>query len=109
MNTAFTTQASSKFVLRRYHEYGWLGGGALSSIVGVLVSGPHFFDWPVLFSLGVIVGGGAVGALLGRLAVGIAVGSLAGGVGAIGVHHDTGHVSGGDGGHYGGGDGGGDS
>jgi len=109
MSTASTKQAPSKSVLRRYEEYGWLGGGALGVFVGVLVSGPHFFDWPVPFSLGIIGGSGALGALLGRLAVGISMGSLAGGADAISAHNHEGRVSGGDGGHYEGGDGGGDS
>ena len=101
MSTGPENQAQRSLVLRRYKGYGRLGGGALGSIVGVMISGPHFLEWAAVSSLGVIVGGGVLGALLGWLAVGIATGSLAGGSAGTGDY--------GGGGDHGGGDGGGDS
>ena len=102
-------EASKQPVLRRYEGYGLLGGLGLGLLVGVLISGPHFHEWPAMMSLAVIFGGAAIGAAIGRLAVGIAVGSLASGTGSgAGPGGGVDVSDGGGGGDASGGDGGGD-
>ena len=92
----------------RYRSYGLFGGAALGLFAGVLISGPHFDEWPAGASLGLVLACAAAGALIGWLFLGIATGSLAGG-GAWGA----GQVEGGDvpgtGSHGYGGDHGGDA
>jgi hypothetical protein len=82
MKTDQAHETSKKPVLRRYEGYGLLGGLGLGVFVGVLISGPHFYEWSAALSLAVIFGAGVAGAAIGRLAAGIAVGSLAGGAGS---------------------------
>lgn len=94
-------------MLHRYRGYAWLGGAALGLVAGVLISGPHFFDWPAMNSLGVVLGGGAVGALAGWLFGAAVVGSLAASAGPSGALSEVGHASGGDG-DFGGGNAGGE-
>jgi hypothetical protein len=43
-------------VLRRYAGYAVSGGLAIGLFMGVLLSGPHFFVWPVGQSLAVVFG-----------------------------------------------------
>ena len=98
------TKQVDKPVVNRYEGYGLIAGLGLGSLIGVMVSGPHFHDWPAIVSLVVILGGGAVGAAIGYLAVSIAYGSTAAGFGIESGISDPGHGSGG---HSGSGDGGG--
>lgn len=110
----------SQRVMSQFRIYGALLGGLLGVVVGLLVSGPHFFEWPVSDSLRMIgaclAGGAAVGYLAGSLAPQSAAGAgnagggswSAGGSdggGFWGSHGDTGGGSdGGGGGDGGGGD-----
>lgn len=64
-------------VLRRYSDYGLMGGLAGGFVVGLVVSGPRFYEWPVTLSTAVVFGAGAIGALIGWGFAG-AVGSVAG-------------------------------
>lgn len=108
MKSIETREAIGKPVVRKYERYGLLGGLAVGLFIGVLISGPHFYEWPAGLSLAVIFGCAAGSAGIGWLAPAIAVGSLAGG-GAWGAGHygaADNSSSGGDGGGSGVGDGG---
>ena len=88
--------------IKVFENYGSIYGLLLGLVVGVLIAGPHFREWPFFASLATMVGGGSVGALIGHVAIALAHGSVAGG--HIGV--GGGAVSGGDAGGDGGGGGG---
>jgi hypothetical protein len=111
MSTDKTREAAGTPVLRRYEGYGLLGGLAIGLFLGVLLSGPHFFEWPVGQSLTVVFGSAAVCAGIGWVALGIGAGTLArGGVASDGIYGADMSSGGGDfggGGDCGGGDGGG--
>ncbi len=68
-------------VTRQYQTYGLMGGIAMGFLTGILVSGPHFQEWPVSRSLVVIVcfvgGGAAIGWTLLAMAVGFMGGTVA--------------------------------
>jgi hypothetical protein len=92
--------------LSKYQGYGLFGGVVLGFFVGVLLNGPHFYEWPAIASLAVVVGSAAAGALIGWLSLAIASGAVAGG-GAWGVGHvESGDFSGAGDGDSGGSDGG---
>jgi hypothetical protein len=73
-------------VVRRYQTYGLLGGIALGLLTGILVSGPHFSEWPVSRSLSLILCCVAGGALAGWALLAMAAGSLAGGLASDPAH-----------------------
>ena len=61
-----------------FQTYGLFGGAALGGVVGVLVSGPNFFVWSPVQSIGVIAGFTIGAAAIGYLFVGLAAGGFAG-------------------------------
>lgn len=80
MSTDKTREALGTPVLRRYAAYGLLGGLAIGLLMGVVLSGPHFFEWPVGQSLAVVFGSAAICAGIGwAFALGGGVGTLTGG------------------------------
>jgi hypothetical protein len=81
MSTDKTREALGTPVLRRYEGYGLLGGVAIGLLLGVLLSGPHFFEWPVVQSLAVVFGSAALCAGIGWVALGSAAGTLISGAG----------------------------
>lgn len=87
--------------LRRLRNYGFRYGLALGGVVGVILAGPHFQEWPFFTSLGVILGCGIGAGVLGHLAIAMVYGSAASGFGVA----SCGSIGGSD---SGGGDGGGD-
>lgn len=106
------TEQSTRSVVKKYEGYGLFGGVGIGLLLGVMYSGPHFYDWPASKSLFVTLGAGAAGAVIGYLAAWIAAGSAAGGFGAGdgiagGGQGSGGHSGAGDGGGGGSGDGGG--
>lgn len=64
--------------LREYQSYGSILGGALGAIAGIVVSGPHFSEWSVVTSSGVILACCGGCAFIGYLAPTLALGSQAG-------------------------------
>jgi hypothetical protein len=108
-------------VLRKYEGLGFVYGGAIGAVIGVLVAGPHFHEWAPGIVAAVVCGAPVAGALLGWFATTIAAGGTArGGTGATSEgpgdpaigghgHHggDAGFGGGGEGGGGGSGDGGG--
>jgi hypothetical protein len=80
MRIAEVCTNTGQVTLRRYKQYGLVGGIALGLLLGVLLSGPHFFEWSFGLSLAVISGCMAGCAAMGWFATAIATGSLAGGV-----------------------------
>lgn len=77
----------------KFRSFGLLGGVVGGLLVGVLISGPHFYEWPVRYSLSVVLLSGVGGALMGWFCLAIAAGSVAGG-GAVGaVDADCGDFS----------------
>jgi hypothetical protein len=108
MRTDTAHEAAGTPVLRRYEGYGLLGGLAIGLLIGVLIAGPHFFEWPVGESLVAVFGSAALCAGIGWLALGIEVGTLArGGVAWDGTYGADISSGGGDcgGGGFGGGGG----
>jgi len=84
-------------VLRRYAGYTVSGGLAIGLFMGVLLSGPHFFVWPVGQSLAVVFGCAAICAGVGWVfAVGSGVGALTGGIAAKDGGYGADMSSGGD-------------
>lgn len=63
-------------VSRKYSGYGLIGGFGLGSIVGLLLSGPHFYEWPANLSMAVILGSVAAGGILGWMCRAIALSAL---------------------------------
>jgi hypothetical protein len=72
-------QTLSEQIPHQYRTYGLMGGVALGLVSGVLVSGPHFLEWPVSRSLVLILCFVAGGALIGWTFLAIAIGFLGGG------------------------------
>ena len=99
-------------VVKKYEGYGLIAGVGLGLLLGVMIAGPHFHDWPATASLLTILGSGTGGAIVGYLAVMIAFGSTTHGPGIdSGTTHDFGsggHSGSGHGDGGGGGDGGSD-
>jgi hypothetical protein len=79
MENADAREAIGTRVVRNYERYGLLWGLAFGLLVGVLLSGPHFYEWSAGFSLAVIFGSVVISAGIGWLAAFLAVGSVAGG------------------------------
>lgn len=73
-----SVRTEGKTKLNSYATYGMLGGLFLGLIVGVVVSGPHFSEWPALRSLSVIFGSGIAGSFLGYILSGLAFGAAVG-------------------------------
>lgn len=69
---------TSSAAFSRHKTYGLFGGAALGSVFGVLMSGPNFFVWSPLKSLGVIAGCAVGVALIGYFFIGLIVGGFAG-------------------------------
>jgi len=70
-------------VVRKYENYGSIGGLALGLVIGVIASAPHFHDWRITTSLLVIMGCGLFIGLLGHIAIAIAYGSAVAGFGGV--------------------------
>jgi hypothetical protein len=68
--------------LRAFENYGFIYGLSLGGVVGVLVAGPYFGEWPLAACLGTIVGCGIGAGVVGYLAVAMVYGSAASGFGA---------------------------
>ena len=49
--------------LSRYKGYGLIAGFAVGLLVGVMVSGSHFREWPLWQTLLAVFGGGGLGAI----------------------------------------------
>ena len=81
---------SSKALLRHYQELGALVGSAAGMIVGVVISGPYFFERSVWSSIGTILAIGAAGVVAGWLLVSVSVGHLAAGAGIDGDSGESG-------------------
>jgi hypothetical protein len=56
MDTQDEHKSLGSQVSRNYARYGLVGGFGIGAILGVLVSGPHFYEWSAGVSLGVICG-----------------------------------------------------
>lgn len=98
-----TRLTPGQLTLRRYQGYGLLGGATLGLIVGVMLSGPWFYEWPVVALLAVMSTCAATGALAGWLFLPLILGAVAGApLGEVNVDGDSG--SGSEGGSGGGGD-----
>jgi uncharacterized protein len=101
------SESTRRKVVTKFEGYGLVGGLALGVLAGVMISGPHFREWPVLQSVLVVLGGGALGSFVGYLALSYLIGSIAAGPGGgLGGGGDGG-IGGGDYGGGSGGDGGG--
>jgi hypothetical protein len=85
-------------VLRRFNNYGGIGGLALGLICGLLVAGPRFEQWSVVQSLMIIAGPALMLGAFGQWLVGLMLGSIAGGGGAgtDGGYGEAGDADGGD-------------
>jgi hypothetical protein len=103
MNENKIREPAAQIAAMKYGGYGLFGGVALGLFAGVLISGPHFDEWPAVASLALVLACAAAGALIGWLFLGIATGSLAG------AGHGEDGVMPGSGGHGGVGDHGGDA
>lgn len=65
----------------KYRRRGGVGGLGLGLLVGVLVSGPHFYEWSPTLTAAVIFGGASVGAAIGWFFASAVVGFLGSGPG----------------------------
>lgn len=65
--------------LRSFENNGFLYGLGLGGVVGVIAAGPHFREWPLFATFGVIAGCCIGLGILGYFAIAIAHGSVAGG------------------------------
>jgi hypothetical protein len=81
MSTSRSREAIGHPTLRKYRARGVFCGSGLGLLIGVLVSGPHFHEWPAVQSFGVVLGGAACGAVVGWLFASAVVGSLGSGAG----------------------------
>ncbi len=102
MATNRTVESRGRAILDRFQSYGFWGGLILGLVVGVLISGPKFRDWPLSTLLMVIAACGIAGAAIGFFAGPMAMGSTAG---ASGIGGGIGGSDGSDGGDGGGGGG----
>lgn len=89
-----TSSRDANAIVNRYKLIGLFGGLFLGGIVGIMVAGPHFHDWPAAQSILTIVGALALGGLIGYVAGEIALGSQASGPGS-GLDRESGGGSGG--------------
>jgi len=77
MSMRSKTALRGKSLLRKFESYAFLGGLAIGTLTGVLLSGPNFHTWPLTTSFLVILCSGVAGAIIGFLASAIGVGSVA--------------------------------
>jgi hypothetical protein len=78
MSTKVKHESAGSQVSRRYARYGIFGGFGIGAIIGVLVSGPHFYEWSSGLSLAVIFGSAVAVAAIGWFASSIVGGMLSG-------------------------------
>jgi hypothetical protein len=79
MSNPLARDESGKPNLRTYENNGFLYGLPVGALIGVLIAGPHFYEWPVWESLAAIFGCAIGAGILGYIAVVSAYGSEAGG------------------------------
>jgi len=72
--------------IARYARFGLIGGTALGTFTGFIVSGPHLHTWSPSLVLSVVAGSAVLGALIGYFALARIVGALVRG----GPHRDIG-------------------
>lgn len=113
MGAYVSSKTSAQLVVRKYQGYGLFAGASLGIVIGILLSGPHFFEWSAGESLEVILGCAAIGAWVGWIAPASASWATATESGSWSDGLVVGDGTGGDavgfgGGDCGGGDGGGD-
>jgi len=65
--------------LRSFENNGFVYGLGFGALIGVVVAGPHFREWPLFTTLGTIAGCCIGLGILGYFAIAIAYGSAAGG------------------------------
>jgi NhaP-type Na+/H+ or K+/H+ antiporter len=78
MITSFTKPSPAQITIKRYKAYGLVGGAAFGVLIGLLLSGPRFYEWPLLLTLAVIAACTIVGVLMGWGFMAVFVGALAG-------------------------------
>jgi hypothetical protein len=69
-----TRSITGQLVLNKYRQRGVFCGGGLGLLVGLLVSGPHFYEWSPMLAASVILGSAAAGAAIGWLFASAVVG-----------------------------------
>ena len=88
MNSPIVRDESGKPNLRAYENNGFLYGLPAGALVGTLIAGPHFYEWPLWESLAAIFGCGIGAGILGYIAVASAYGAEAGGSNFIASSND---------------------
>lgn len=63
--------------LRSFANYGFYGGAGFGALAGVVVAGPHFYEWSAAATFGAVAGCVLLFGIIGHFAVGLAYGSQA--------------------------------
>lgn len=88
MSNPLARDESGRPNLRAFENNGFWYGLPAGALIGVLIAGPHFYEWPVWESLVSIFGGGFGGGILGYAAVAMAYGSEASGANYVPSSND---------------------
>jgi hypothetical protein len=78
MNNTLTKPSHAQHTIKRYQGYGLVGGAAFGVLMGLLLSGPRFYEWPVPLTLVVVAACTAFGSLVGWGFMALFLGALAG-------------------------------
>ena len=71
-----TRRTAGQLILKKYRQRGVVAGGGLGLLIGVLVSGPHFYEWSLISIVAVVFGSAAAGAAIGWLFASAVAGSV---------------------------------
>lgn len=96
-NSIATSPRDVKAILDRYQTIGFFGGAFFGALIGVVIAGPTFHEWPWLRSVVTIVGTASLFAVAGYFGGALAVGGVIAGPGS-GAESDAATSDGGDGG-----------
>jgi hypothetical protein len=78
MPTPNAPVSTAHHTVKQYQGHGFIAGATLGMLIGLVLSGPRFYEWPVLLSMAVTATCIAVGAFSGWGFMAVLFGAVAG-------------------------------